>query len=61
MAKKSETDTPTPATPPALVTVRVLSQAVCEDGIHHAKGESFQTTAERADALSSLVEIVTEN
>ena len=43
-----------------LVTVRVIGQRVSEDGNGYAKGETFQTTAERADALAGLVEIVTD-
>ena len=54
MAKKTETETP------ALVTVRVTGQPVCEDGVHHAKGETFETTPERAESLGALVETVTE-
>lgn len=56
MAKKSETET-TPEAPAALVTVRVTGQPVCE-GLHYAKGETFETTAERAAALGDLVEPV---
>ncbi len=37
------------------ITVQVTGQPVCEDGIHHAKGETFQTTRERAEALGDLV------
>jgi hypothetical protein len=54
----------TPATPkePALiitVIVRVTGERICENGIGYAKGETFETTADRAAALAGLVEIVT--
>jgi hypothetical protein len=52
MAKKT-----TPEETPTLVTVKVTGQPVCEDGKHYAKGETFQTTPERAAALAGLVEI----
>lgn len=52
MAKKTET---TPEETPALVTVTVTGQPVCEDGNHYAKGETFETTPERAAALGDLV------
>lgn len=55
MAKKTETN---PEETPALVTVKVTGQPVCEDGIHYAKGETFETTPERAAALGELVSIV---
>lgn len=41
-----------------LVTVRVTGQPVGEDHGNYAKGETFETTAERAEALGPLVEIV---
>jgi hypothetical protein len=46
-------------TTPELVTVRVIGQRVSEDGEGYAKGETFETTADRAAALAGLVEIVT--
>lgn len=39
----------------SLVTVTVTGQPVCEDGNHYAKGETFETTPERATALGDLV------
>jgi hypothetical protein len=39
----------------ALVTVKVLAAALSEAGTVYAKGDTFQTTAERADALGSTV------
>jgi hypothetical protein len=42
-----------------LVTVRVTGQPVCEDNLHYAKGDTFETTAERAAALGELVELAT--
>ena len=42
----------------AMATVRVTGQPVCEDGVHYAKGDTFQTTQERAEALAGLTEIV---
>ena len=56
MAKKTETETPVEQAPASLVTVRVTGQPVCEDGVHHAKGETFETTPARAEALGALVE-----
>lgn len=55
-AKKEEGGEETPA---GIVTVKVTGQPVCEDGVHHAKDQTFETTLERAAALASLVEIVT--
>lgn len=49
MAKK------TPEEEAAKVIVRVLAASLCEGGNVYAKGESFETTAERADALGSTV------
>ena len=43
---------------PSLVTVRVTGQAVGENDAHFTKGETFETTPERAAALGTLVEIV---
>lgn len=43
---------------PAVVTVKVLRQAVSENGELHMPGEAFETTAERAAALGNLVAIV---
>ncbi|WP_193214936.1 hypothetical protein [Luteolibacter marinus] len=51
LSKPDESGAPT-------VTVRVTGQPVGEDGAHYAKGETFQTTAERAAALGAYVEIV---
>jgi hypothetical protein len=48
MAKKTNT-----------VFVKVTGQPVGEDGNHYAKGEVFETTPERAEALGTLVEITT--
>lgn len=39
------------------VTVRVVGQAVGEGKVYH-KGETFETTPDRAAALGSLVEVV---
>jgi hypothetical protein len=58
MAKNKSTDGAGEA-PAELVTVRVIGQRIAEDGVGYAKGETFETTAERADALAGLVEIVT--
>ncbi len=58
MAKKPETTPEAPADAPKLVTVAVTGQPVCEDGNHYAKGETFETTAERAAALGDLVSTV---
>ena len=49
MAKKS--DTP-------LITVRVLVNALGEDDTTYFKGDTFQTSAERAAALGDAVEVV---
>lgn len=43
---------------PALVTVRVVRQAIGEAGVHYPQGSTFQTTPARAKALGALVEIV---
>lgn len=43
---------------PKLVLVKVTGQPVGEDHGTYSKGETFETTPERADALGSLVEIV---
>lgn len=56
MAKKTNTEEETPS----LVTVRVTGQPVAE-GFRYTKGETFETTPERAGALGELVEIVTED
>lgn len=40
------------------VKVKVLVGAVGEDGDTHLKGETFETTAERAAALGDSVELV---
>ncbi len=48
MAKKTNT-----------VFVKVTGQPICEDGVHYAKDETFETTPERAEALGTLVEITT--
>lgn len=52
MAKKT-----TPEESPALVTVRVGSQAIFENE-HLPPGTVFETTPERAEALGGLVEIL---
>ena len=49
MAKK------TPEEEAAKVTVRVLSAALCEAGTVYARGETFETTVDRADALGNTV------
>lgn len=62
MAKKSPSTGAGEApdeTTPELVTVRVIGQRICEDGIGYSKDETFQTTPERAAALTGLVEVVT--
>jgi hypothetical protein len=58
MAKKipEEPSKETPAVAP--VTVQVAGQAICEDGVHHLKGATFQTTPDRAEALGTLVTLV---
>lgn len=38
-----------------LITVRVLAAALCEGGVTYTKGQTFETTAERADALGNVV------
>jgi len=48
MAKKTTPET-------ELVTVTVGPQAICEDGVHYAPAASFETTPERAEALSGLL------
>ena len=61
MAKKATT--PPVGQPPALletVTVRVTGERICENGVGYVKGETFETTADRAAALAGLVELVTE-
>lgn len=58
MSKKAESETTREAL--AFVTVRVLGQRISEDSTGYEKGETFQTTAERAAALGELVEIVAE-
>lgn len=58
MAKKPIIqEEPPVASTPATVTVKVKVSAVSEDGIY-LKGETFETTAERAAALGDSVEIV---
>jgi len=52
MAAKSK------STESTTVTVRVTGQRICEEGVGYAKGETFETTPDRAEALGSLVEIV---
>ena len=52
MAKKTNEEAP------ALVTVRVGSQPIFENE-HLPAGTVFETTQERAEALGTLVEIVT--
>jgi hypothetical protein len=39
----------------ATVTVKVLCGALAENGVSYTKGQTFETTAERADALGELV------
>ena len=41
---------------PSLILVRVTGQAVAENDEHYTKGQTFETTPERAAALGSLVE-----
>jgi len=53
MAAKTKTEAP------ALITVRVVSETLFENGERLAKGDTFETTPERAAALGDLVEIVT--
>lgn len=43
---------------PDSVTVKVTGQPVCEDGEHHGKDATFETTGERAAALGGLVSVV---
>lgn len=45
------------ATPVALVKVKVLSGAVSEDDATYLKGDTFETTAERAAALGDSVQL----
>lgn len=40
---------------PATVTVRVLCAAILEAGKHYSRGETFETTPERANGLGTLV------
>ena len=47
-----------PTESPALITVRVVSETLFENGERFAKGETFETTPERAEALGALVETV---
>lgn len=39
------------------VTVKVTGQPIFEAGERYEKGASFETTAERAEALGELVEV----
>ena len=57
--KSIEAGAVVPVETPELVTVRVLGQRINEDSVGYEKGETFQTTAERAAALAGLVEITT--
>lgn len=41
------------------VKVRVLINSLGEDSATYAKGETFETTAERAEALGDSVEVLT--
>ena len=50
MAAKTKTEAP------ALISVRVVSETMFENGERFAKGETFETTPERAEALGALVE-----
>jgi len=56
MAKKAPQETPLSESPE--VKVRVLSAALGEEDATYLKGETFTTTADRAAALGSSVEIV---
>lgn len=49
MAKKSAEEAA------ATVKVRVLAAALCEGGTVYSKGDTFDTTADRADALGDTV------
>ena len=40
------------------VTVKVLIASLGEDEVTYAKGETFETSAERAKALGDSVEII---
>lgn len=42
----------------ALITVRVVCAALGENGETHHKGDTFETTPERARALGDSVEVV---
>jgi hypothetical protein len=53
MAKEKE-DTAAPAS----VKVKVTGQAISEAGVSYSKGDTFETTAERAKALGEFVEVV---
>ena len=44
-----------PTEAPALITVRAL-EPLYENGERFAKGETFETTPERAESLGALVE-----
>lgn len=42
----------------AKVTVKVTGQGISEAGVGYSKGDTFQTSPERAAALGEFVEIV---
>jgi len=46
---------PQPDPAPALVIVRVVGQAISENGTTHYAGDQFETTPARATALGPLV------
>lgn len=47
-----------PETPSETLTVKVKGETLFENGEHHAKDSTFETTPERAAALGDLVEPV---
>lgn len=59
MAKKNTTTTEPAADPSAaLVTVEVINQPIFEDNARREKGDRFQVTARRADAIRHFVRVV---
>ncbi len=59
MDKKSNAAPPAPkVASPQPVRVKVVGQPVAEDCGRFEKGDEFETTPERAQALGGLVEVV---
>lgn len=56
--KKTAKKTAAKAAAPKTVTVQVVGMSVGEDGGTFHKGDTFETSAERAAALGPLVRVV---